>query len=474
MLTFINPDATFVVAQWVCIKLLGLSYLIAFWSLYVQIKGLYGSQGIIPMSEIFKGIKKSKKFWHYYYTPSIFWFSTHDKMLRWTALAGIAGSLLVMGGIAVPLVLIILWVLYLSYVSTCIYFLSFQWDILLLEVGFAGFIFSLQTPPLPIAVFLMWIILFRFMFSSGIVKFLKGSPEWRNLTAMEYHYETQPLPNRIAYYFQHQSKGMAHFSTVAVFLFEIVLPFFIFTNPEIRFFTFVLLLFFQIMIILTGNFAFFNLLTIALCCCLVDDRFVPGIKHLLAPTISSSTNLAAAFFVSITATILIVLNFFQLVELFRPLPLVDRVLRTISHFYLVNHYGLFSYMTTKRYEIIVEGSQDGENWKPYEFKWKPGDIKVAPQQVAPHQPRLDWQMWFAALGQARQNPWFSRFIYCLLEGSPEVLKLLKYNPFADQPPVYIRALLYEYHFSNNDVRKEKGEWWQRKYLGIYLPPVNRS
>lgn len=472
MHTFINPEATFVVSQWIFIKLLALSFLVAFWSLFVQIKGLYGSKGIIPLREIFKGIKKGTGFSHYYYTPSIFWISTSDAMLRWTAIAGMAGSLLVLGGIAVPWILLLLCFLYLSYVSVCIYFLSFQWDILLLEVGFAGFLFSLQTPPLPIAVFLMWMILFRFMFSSGVVKFLLGSQEWRNLSAMEYHYETQPIPNRMAYYFHHQPKIVAQFSTVVIFLVEIVLPFFIFTTAELRFFAFIIMGLFQLLIMFTGNFAFFNLLTLALCFPLVDDRYFAWAKDYL-PIYTSAPALATSFFVSIACTSMIVLNFFQLVALFRPLRFVDRILRVINPFYLVNRYGLFSYMTTHRYEIIVEGSNDGENWKVYEFKWKPGDLKSPPRQVAPHQPRLDWQMWFAALGQARQNPWFIRFVDCLLEGSPEVLKLLKHNPFPEEPPKYIRAQLYDYHFTSNDVRKKTGEWWQRRYLGVYFPPVSK-
>lgn len=469
----INVEATYIVSQWIFLKLLGFSFLAAFWSLYIQIEGLYGDQGIIPMGEIFKGIKRSKRYTHFYYTPSIFWFSTSNRMLRWAALAGIIGSLLVLAGIAVPLVLFILSFLYLSFVSVCIYFLSFQWDILLIEVGFAGFIFSLQTPPLPIAVFLMWMILFRFMFSSGIVKFLLGSQEWRNLSAMEYHYETQPLPNRVAYHFHHQPKGIAQLSTVVVFLFEIVLPFFIFTTPEIRFVIFILFVLFQCLIILTGNYAFFNLLTIALCFTLADDSYFPWAKSYLTSTISQP-GLGLSFFVSMAAIFLIVLNFFQLVDLFRPLPSVQRALRLISPFHLVNRYGLFSYMTTRRYEIIVEGSNDGEHWKAYEFKWKPGDLKIPPRQVAPHQPRLDWQMWFAALSNARQNPWFTRFIYRLLEGSPTVLKLLKINPFPDAPPKYVRALIYDYHFTSNQKRKETGEWWQSKYLGVYMLPLSKE
>lgn len=470
MYTFIHPENSYIFGQWLFIKLLGLSFLVAFWSLLVQIQGLYGSKGILPMEEIFRGLRHGKGLRDYFYTPSLFWLSTSDQMLRWTAIAGMIGSLFVLSGIAVPLFLFILCLLYLSYVSTCIYFLSFQWDVLLIEVGFAGFLFSLQTPPLPIAVFLMWVILFRFLFSSGVVKFLLGSEEWRRLTAMEYHYETQPLPNRVAYFFHHQPKSVAQFSTIVVFFFEMVLPFFIFTTPEIRFYTFILMVFFQLLIILTGNFAFFNLLTIALCCTLVDDNYFSWVPAHLHPSTSTPT-LGTSLFVSFTCMIMILLNFFQLVDLFRPLPIIDRVLRLIAPFNIVNRYGLFSYMTTHRYEIIIEGSEDGETWKAYEFKWKPGDLKIPPRQVAPHQPRLDWQMWFAALGQARQNPWLIRFAYCLLKGSHDVLKLIKHNPFSEKPPQFVRALLYEYHFTSNQKRTKTGEWWERKYLRVYLPPL---
>lgn len=464
---FIPPETSFVVGQWAFIKVLGLSFLIAFWSLFIQVKGLYGSQGILPAPEIFKGIKKSRRLTHYYYTPSIFWLNSSDLMLRGTAIVGMIGSLLILAGVWIPTMLLILCILYLSYVSIGLYFLSFQWDILLIEVGFAGFIFSLQIPPLPIAVFLIWVLLFRFIFSSGIVKFLLGSDEWRRLTAMKYHYETQPLPNRIAYYLHQLPRSFAKFQTLAIFFFEIILPFFIFTTPEIRLITFILLVTFQILIMLTGNFAFFNLLTISLCFPLIDDHYFPWAKELILP-VASPPDLATSLFVSMISVILIVLNFFQLVELFRPIPFADRILRILSPFFLVNRYGLFSYMTTIRHEIIIEGSIDGENWKTYEFKYKPGDTKRVPIQVAPHQPRLDWQMWFAALGQARQNPWFSRFIHCLLRGSPDVLKLLAFNPFPEAPPRYIRALLYDYHFTTPETKNQTGEWWERQYIGLYL------
>nr|WP_166157427.1 lipase maturation factor family protein [Neochlamydia sp. AcF84]NGY95652.1 Lipase maturation factor 1 [Neochlamydia sp. AcF84] len=473
MQNFIESNATFIAGQWVFIKLLGLCYFLAFWSLFIQVKGLYGAKGILPMQEIFNGIRRSKTYTHYLRTPSIFWINTEDKMLKGVALVGIIGASLVLCGVAVSWMLFILCLLYLSYVSPSLYFLSFQWDVLLLEVGFAGFLLSLQSPPLPIAVFLLWIILFRIMFSSGIAKFLLGSQEWRNLSAMQYHYETQPLPNKIAYFFHHQPKWFAQLSTLAVFLFEIILPFFIFTHPDLRAYTFLILMLFQSILTLTGNFTFFNGLTIALSFVLLEDNYLPWLQPFL-PLSNSPRELSTSLLVSILAISLIVLNFFQLVQLFRSLPSVERVFAIISPFYLVNKYGLFSRLATQRYEIEVEGSEDGRIWKTYEFKWKPGDLKIPPRQAAPYQPRLDWQLWFAAHGEVKHNPWFTRFIYRLMENSPEVVKLMKNNPFPDKPPTYMRANLYEYHFTTSQEKKESGNWWKRKYVGIYLPPVSKS
>lgn len=472
MHTFVNPEATYYFAQWVFLKLLGFSYLIAFGSLFLQVKGLYGSRGIIPLTEIFKGIKKSRYYQHLYYTPSVFWLSTDDKMLQGVALVGVLGSLLVLGGVGVPWILLLLCFLYLSYVSACIYFLSFQWDVLLIEVGFAGFIFSLQTPPLPIVIFLMWVILFRFIFSSGIAKFLMGSEDWRDLTAMKYHYETQPLPNRIAYYFHQQPLWFAKLSTAGVFLVEVLIPFLIFSTDEIRvwvvFGSFVSL---QLLIMFTGNFAFFNIITLALCFTLVSDQSVPWVASYF-PSEKISSSVGTSIFVSMSSMLLIVLNFFQLVQLFRAMPFVERVLRSISPFFFINPYGLFSHMTQKRYEIEIEGSQDGETWESYIFKWKPGNLNSVPGMIAPHQPRLDWQMWFAALGHYKQNPWFTRFIYRLLENAPDVLKLMKHYP--TQPPKYIRANLYEYKFTTLKEKKETGNWWKRSYVKPYIPPVSKD
>lgn len=473
MHTLIDPATSYYFAQWAFIKLLGLTYLIAFGSLLVQVKGLYGSQGIVPLKEIFKGIRRNKAYTHFYYTPSLFWLSTSDWMLQGLAMLGVLGSILVLCGIATSVSLFVLFLLYLSYVSACIYFLSFQWDTLLIEVGFVGFLYSLQTPPLPIATFLLWLVLFRFIFSSGIVKFLMGSQEWRHLKALEYHYETQPLPNKGAYYANQQAAWVVTFSTLMVFIIEIVVPFFIFINAEMRLLAFACLVFLQIVIMCTGNYAFFNLLTIALCFPLIDDHQLPWSSTFFAVG-TPPVQLVLSVVVSFTCMLWIVLNFFQFVSLFKPLPVVERVLRFFAPFYIINTYGLFSYMTTQRYEIEIEGSEDGETWKTYEFRWKPGNLSKAPRQVAPYQPRLDWQMWFASLGTARQNPWFYRLIQRLLDNTPDVVHLLKANPFPDQPPQYIRALLYMYKFTTWKEKAETGNWWKREYLRVYLPPTMKE
>jgi hypothetical protein len=140
----------------------------------------------------------------------------------------------------------------------------------------------------------------------------------------------------------------------------------------------------------------------------------------------------------------------------------------------VNRYGLFAVMTTRRPEIVVEGSDDGRTWRPYEFRWKPGDLRLRPRFVAPHQPRLDWQMWFAALDTCEENPWLVNFLARLLQGEPAVLHLIRSNPFPAGPPRFVRALLYDYHFADRETRRRTGAWWRRELLGPYCPVVSRQ
>ena len=236
---------------------------------------------------------------------------------------------------------------------------------------------------------------------------------------------------------------------------------------------------FQILILLTGNYTFFNLLTIALCLFLLDDRFLSRIvgnkllaerRHPGSIRLVRSNRYVSAFLFAF----LMVLSLAQLGAMFGidiPVP-VGRALAWTSPFGVVNSYGLFATMTVTRPEISIDGSNDNIEWRPYIFPYKPGPLNRAPGWAAPFQPRLDWQMWFAALGTYRENPWLLRFMMRLLQGAPRVLQLIEQNPFPGQPPKYIRAMVYQYRFTNFDERRQTGNWWKRELLGTYVPPIS--
>jgi hypothetical protein len=339
------------------------------------------------------------------------------------------------------------------------------------------------------------------MFMSGVVKLASGDPTWRALTAMRYHYWTQPLPTPLAWYMAQLPARFQSFSTAVVLAVELGVPFLIWFPRRARLLAAGILILFQVLIMLTGNYAFFNLLTIALCLWLVDDRrLMRGLRDKCGAT-SATLSLqtreqqgwATRFVaraqrrwlepthsvpkVAIGTGVCILILFVSIGEVTGPIlhwrpPGSDVALGTLAPFEIVNSYGLFAVMTTKRMEIVIEGSNDGANWQAYEFEYKPGDVKRAPRWAEPHQPRLDWQMWFAALGNYQQNPWLLRFMLRLLQDSPQVTRLLARNPFAKAPPTYVRALVYEYRFTSWTERRATGAWWKREYRGVYLPALD--
>jgi hypothetical protein len=297
---------------------------------------------------------------------------------------------------------------------------------------------------------------------------------WRGLNALKYHYETQPLPTPLAWY-AHQLPGAVHkISAVLVLGIELGGPWLIFAPAPWRYGAAVAFLGLMVLIQLTGNFAFFNLLGVALSLLLLDDRVWSPIYRVLAHQPHWQAGPASghsAVFSTGAAILILILSIESVAGLFRggiqwPRPLA-RLFDVLEPFHFVNSYGLFAVMTTWRPEIIVEGSYDGRHWKEYEFKWKPGDVCRGPRFVAPHQPRLDWQMWFAALGTHVSNAWFERFLERFREGSPEVLALLAKNPFQDEPPRYVRGVLYDYRFATRAERSESGAWWKRERRGMY-------
>jgi lipase maturation factor 1 len=490
-----NPGPyTFLISRWVFLRLLGIIYFVAFFSFFSQILGLVGSNGILP-ADIFLGSIKINLGWKAYVgLPTIAWINYGDGFLQFIPFVGMLLSLFLIAGLLTFPVLIVLWFLYLSLANIGQDFMSFQWDVLLLETGFLAIFLapsavferiSSGSSPSRIVLWLLGFLLFRLMFSSGIGKIVSGDPTWRDFTALAFHYYTQPLPTPIAWYMYQLPLWLQKISVGFMYLVEIVVPFFIFAPRRLRFFSGIIIISLQVLILLTGNYTFFNLLTIALCILLFDDSFfkaiLPNRFKSLAGSRQTCISPGSGFSMKKLAAILFFVFMFALgciqvgkaVVGYGGLPRVfQNVIRWISPYRIVNSYGLFTVMTTFRPEIIVEGSSNGRDWYEYVFKHKPGDLKRSLPWVAPLQPRLDWQMWFAALGSYRTNPWFTNLMLEILEGSPEVLKLLDKNPFPESPPKYLRASVYEYYFTNLETRRTTGNIWSRELKGLYAPVLS--
>jgi len=474
----------FCLSRWLFLRGLGCIYLIAFLSLWVQIHGLVGSNGILPAAQYLEAVREQIGTEGYYLVPTLFWLNTSDVCLNLLCAGGVLLSFVLIAGFVPSFALIGLWTFYLSLVSVGQVFLSFQWDVLLLEAGFLAIFFApLQlrerfTRALQPSTAFLWLfrwLLFRLMFASGFVK-LASDEVWRNLTALNFHYETQPLPTWFGWYAHQLPEAFQKASVIGMFATELVVPFLIFAPRRLRTLGCIGLVGLQVLIILTGNYCFFNLLTIALCLLLIDDATWKGLlPRRLMPTIrfvEQPLHRYGRAGIAIVATLLFLLSGIRFGgQLFREIRFPD--VAWITPFRSVNTYGLFADMTESRPEIIVEGSNDRIEWKTYPFRWKPEDLATAPKWVAPHQPRLDWQMWFAALqGSYQRTPWFLNFMGALLQGKPEVLQLLTEDPFPDKPPRYIRATLYEYRFTDLATKRSEGTWWHREWKRIYCPAIS--
>lgn len=469
--TRIEP-ARFAITQWVFLRMLAVIYAIAFVSLAVQIKGLLGAEGISPAHEFFGAVAQNLGSVRYWAVPSLFWWNSSDLILQVGCWLGVGFSVLLFAARLERLMLVLLYALYLSFSMAGQEFLSFQWDALLLEAGFLAIFFGRTLSTQRTVAWLFRWLVFRLYFLSGLVKLSSGDPTWRGLTALDFHYWTQPLPTALAWYADKLPEWFQHFSTFGVLAIEIGAPFLIFAPRRMRTFGAALLLTLQTLIFATGNYTFFNILTAALTVFLFDDQALRALvwKFRIEEPLQSSRGARAA--AAILTVVILPLGLARLLENVAELPQpLAAVTRYTSPFQIVNSYGLFRVMTTSRLEIVMEGSDDGEQWRAYEFRYKPGEVTRAPRWVAPHQPRLDWQMWFAALGDYRSSPWFLGLAERLLEGSPAVLALLEVNPFPNHPPRYIRAVTYDYKFSTWQERSETGAWWHRQAHGEYLPPI---
>jgi len=460
---------TFGVASWLFLRTLGAIYLIAFASFAVQAAGLIGSHGISPVAEYLHSLREyyGAVYWQ---VPTVFWLNAGDRMIKSVGISGICLSVLLLLGVRWRILRIVLFVLYLSLVSAGQEFMGYQWDALLLEAGFLAILLGSS----PVVVWLYRWLLFRLMFLSGVVKLASGDPSWRHFTALPVHYETQPLPTPLAWYMYQLPEWFQRSSVGFVFFVELLVSFLIFAPRRVRLFAARAIIILQILILLTGNYAFFNVLTIAFCLFLVDDAFFRRVlPKMMSATIEERSRPWSRAVCGAFASLALFVGGFQVARTFRVRwSVADAAIRLVSPFEIINSYGLFAVMTTTRPEIVIEGSNDGVTWLAYGFKYKPGELTRRPAWVAPHQPRLDWQMWFAALGDYQSDPWIVRFMGRLLQGSPEVLGLLESNPFPDGPPHYIRAQLYQYSFTSPAERKSTGAWWKRELKGVYVPAVS--
>jgi predicted DCC family thiol-disulfide oxidoreductase YuxK len=466
----IRPS-TFRLTSWLFLRLLGLVYLLAFLSLGSQVRGLLGAGGIEPASRFLPAVTSALGRESVFRVPTVFWVSHSDGMLTGVCYLGAALGLAVLLGVSSRAALAVLYLLYLSLVSVGQDFLSFQWDALLLEAGFLAIV----LPGSRLVVWLFRWLTFRLFFLSGCVKLLSHDAAWRSLTALDYHYFTQPLPTPVAWYLAQLPAWFQAASTAFVFFAELFAPLLIFAPRRLRHFGAGVMVALQVLILLSGNYAFFNLLTLALCVFLFDDRalgVLPALNRLAGPPRENGRWERRA--VAMVAVLVLTLGGAGLLDTFAggapaPLPSLQRA---AAPFQIVNGYGLFAVMTTTRIEIIIQGSDDGIEWKDYQFPYKPGAPGAPPRWVAPFQPRLDWQMWFAALGNYRNNPWFISLLRELLDGAPAPLRLFRSNPFPSHPPKYVRALAYEYRFTDWATRRKTGNWWKRTLRGFYLPAVS--
>jgi hypothetical protein len=352
--------------------------------------------------------------------------------------------------------------------------LGFQWDLLLLEAGFLAIFLSSGSR---IVIWLYRWFVFRYLFLAGAAKLLSGDPTWRDFTALEYHFWTQPLPTPLAWYAAELPNWLLIGATAVTLVVELGIVFLIFLPRRPRAVAACCIALFQTLILLTGNYNFFNLLSISMCVLLLDDAALRGLlpRRLAARVRDRARQPGRVATMIATALALIVvpvgLNRISQSLAGAGLPLADALQGLVSPLMIVNPYGLFAVMTTERPEIVIEGSADGQVWHEYVFRFKPGPVTRRARWSIPHQPRLDWQMWFAALGDRRDNPWFESLMRRLLEGSPPVLALLEANPFPDRPPKYVRAQLYDYRFADASTRAATGQWWIRRLDGLYFPEV---
>lgn len=472
----------FIILRW-----LGCIYGIAFLAAALQLVPLIGSDGLLPIDRFFTVITAGfgSKVAGFFAVPSLFWFDHSDLALQIVSWTGFALSCLVAAGYANSIVMIVLWILYMSIVHVGQVWYGYGWEIQLLETGFLAIFlcplidgrpFSKKTPPIVMIWLFRWLI-FRVMLGAALIK-LRGDPSWRDLTALYYHFETQPIPNPLSRMFHFEPHWLAKIGVLFNFLAELIAPWFAFYPRIARITAGIIMVLFQFTIILSGNLSFLNWLTIIPALACFDDRFLAKllpqrVVNVAAKAAAGGEDSPSAKRVAIVVAVVIaLLSIRPVVNMISSNQIMNTSFNSLD---LVNTYGAFGSVGHERRTVVFQGTDalvpdEQAVWKDYLYLAQPVAVDRRPVQIAPYQPRLDWEIWFAAMGTPKQYPWTLKVIWKLLHNNPGTLSLFGNNPFPDKPPRYIRAMLYRYKFA--EPGNPEGLWWERQEMGLWLPPFS--
>ncbi|RAU92736.1 lipase maturation factor family protein [Mycolicibacter senuensis] len=451
-------------------------YVVAFVAAGRQFRALIGESGMLPVPRYLR--RRSFRV-----APSIFQLHYSDRFFAATCWSGaaLAAALVAGAGELVPLwavmsIWLLLWVMYLSIVNVGQAWYSFGWESILLEAGFLAVFLGNDRVAPPVLV--MWLarwLLFRIEFGAGLIK-LRGDSCWRNLTCLYFHHETQPMPGPLSWFFHQLPKPLHRIEAAGNHFAQLVVPFGLFAPQPIAGAAAAIIIVTQLWLVASGNFAWLNWVTIVLAAAALDQSWLTGLfPGLRPPEMPESPVWFTAVVIAFTAAV-VVLSYWPVRNL---ASRHQRMNASFNPFHLVNSYGAFGTVGRCRREVVIEGTAateltDQTVWREYEFKGKPGALDRLPRQWAPYHLRLDWLMWFAALSPAYARPWRDALLQRLLRNDRDTVRLLRHNPFPDEPPRYVRALLYEYRFTTPAERRRDRAWWRRSLVGVYLPPVSVS
>ena len=473
-----NPD--YRLASGLFLRAIALVYFAAFFSTALEITGLVGETGILPADRYLAAAKAHYGDFFWLRLPTLFWLNAGDLSLLLASYAGCVVAVLLLFGWRPLLCTLLLFVLYLSLFRVGQLFFNFQWDYLLLEAGLLS-VFLTQGPS-RLLIFLFHWLLFRLRFESGISKLLSGDPSWSGLSTLQYYFETQPLPHIGAWYAHQLPESLLRFGTGATLFAELIVPFFIFLPRPFRLFAAGATILVQLLIIATSNHNFINLLTIALCLFLLDDRALRWLPQRAGTIVEKARRplrerALHRLLLPPLALVVVIGSSTLALEVFAGIkpPALLKELSGISRAWgQANVYHVFPNMQTERQELLIEGSDDGITWKAYRFRHKPSVAAEMPRFIVPLHPRLDWMMWFVPTQNPAMRLWFESFLWRLRAGSPTVVALLAENPFEHAPPKYIRVLAFAFRFTTLAERQASGHFWKRRYLGEFprVPPRN--